>query len=217
MAPELAYQKFLLEINKGNTQFNIACDRARFALYINKEKHSWVNDNLKNKDSILIDNLREIVTTEDLLSPTQTSNFAEFKITTDFYEAISVKVEAKRGDCKRTIYSREVKNQNKNVFEFDENQSPDFDYEWTFHSFQSDSLRVYRNDFGILKATFEFYKVLPEFDIEGYINLDGVPSADKSLPLSEQYMDMVISFAALEFMRDYQSALGIEIGKDRIK
>ncbi len=217
MFPPLVYEKFLLEINKGNTQYNVACDKARFVLIFNKEKHTWVNENLKNKDSVLIDNLREIVASSELLNPVVKDSFVSFNTEIDFYEPILVKALCEKDDCKRTIFSREVKNQNRNIFEFDENQKPDFDYEWTFHSFQDKTLNIYKTDFKVISAEFEYYKVLPEFDIEGYMKIDDVASENKELPLSDQYIDQIIDYAATEFMRNYKDSLGFQLAKEREK
>lgn len=215
MQPELIYQKLLLKVNKGNTDFNIALDKPRAVLIINEVKNRWVESHLKDKDSVLIDSLQEVVKTQEALSGTDKGTYIEYTIPFDFYEYILVSCEAQKKDCKKTIYSRGIKNQNQNVYLFDSNQEPDFDFEWTFHQIISNKLRVFKKDFKINKVIFTYYSVIPEFDIEGYINIDGVPSTNKAINLSDQYVDQIINLAAEEYMRDFESQLGLQLAQNR--
>lgn len=217
MSPELMYLKFLQKINKNSTQFNIACDRGRFVLLINEQKDKWQESNLKDKDSILIDALRETIKNVKLLNPQIKDNYVEYPLDFDFYEHILCKNVCQKEECKGIVYSREVKNQNKNILEFDENQRPDFDYEWTFNTVQGGVLRVYKRDFDILETDLEYYARIPAFDMAGYINIEGNASQDAPITiLSDQYIDQIISFAAKEFMMDYESQAGIAIATERI-
>ena len=66
-------------------------------------------------------------------------------------------------------------------------------------------------------ATIEYYEVLPNLDIEGYIHLDGIPSTNIPIPLSEQYVDQIINLAAEEFERNFQNPNDLQIAKDRTR
>ena len=68
-----------------------------------------------------------------------------------------------------------------------------------FISVQNKYLRVYTNDFKVSNVSLEYYQVIPDLDIEGYIHLDGSLSTNKPIPLSEQYVDQIINLAAEEF------------------
>lgn len=80
VSPELIYLKLLLKINKGNSQGNIAIDKDRFVLLFNEVKNRWVEIHLKEKDSILIDSLWEIVKTTELLDNVEVDGYTEFKV-----------------------------------------------------------------------------------------------------------------------------------------
>lgn len=211
------YAKFLLKINKGNTESGVACDLPRFALLINEVKNWWVERGIKDKDSILIDSYQEIVKTKEILTPVVVkSDYVEFDLEEDYYEGILLKCVAVKSNCKKTLFSREVKNQNKNLLQFDESNKPDFDWEWTFHSIQNNKIRVYKSEFDIISAIFEYYSSLPTFDIEGYINIDGTPSSNQELPLSDQYIDQIINLAAKEFEMNYQNVQNVQIAQERL-
>ena len=215
MNPELEYIKFLLKINKGDTQFNISCDKARYVLLINECKNRWVEKHIKSKDSILIESLQEIVETVNYDSGIDKDSYIEYELKEDFYESISAQCTAEKNGCKKKLFSREIKNQNKNFFEFDENLKPDFNFEWTFHTIQSNKLKVYKTDFNINKIVFSYYKVLPDFDVEGYTKIDGTLSTNTPLPLSQQYFDQITNLAVEEFMRDFENINGLQIAQNR--
>lgn len=216
MSAELIYQKFLVKINKNNTGGGIYCDKDRAVILINEAKNRWVEKHLKEKDSVLIDSLQEIIKTEVLTNPQIKEDYIEYGLKSDFYEGILCKNTSKKGKCKHTVYSREVKNQNKNILQWDSNQEPSFEWEWTFHSIQGNKLRVYKKDFDILSSEFEYYSVIDDFDVAGYIHLDGSSSVDKPLNLSEQYIDQILNEAAKEFEMNFQNPQNVQIAQERI-
>ncbi len=218
MSPELMYVKFLQKINKNNTQTDIACDKERFVLLINECKNRWVESHLKEKDSILIDSLQEIIKDKEYSTGADKVDYIEYQLEPDFYEAILTKSKAQRGDCKRVLYSREVKNQDKNLLQFDDSQKPDFDFEWTFNSIQGNKLRVYKtDDFKIDSTILEYYSVIPDIQMAGTVDIDEEP-VTTSIGIdiiSDQYVDQIVNFAATEFMRDFENQTGVALGKDR--
>lgn len=216
-SPELIYIKFLNKVNKGNTQGDIAVDKERFVLIFNEVKNRWVERHLKVKDSILIDSLYEIVKTKTLTNGVKKQDFYEFFIPEDFYELILSYCNAKKKKCKKKIFLGHVKNHDKNVLRSNSNYKPDFDFEWSFCSLQNNAIRVYVTDFEIEDVTIEYYQVIPNLDIEGYINLDGTPSTNVSIPLSEQYIDQIINLAAEEFERNFQNPNDLQLAKDRTR
>jgi len=217
VSPQLVYLKFLNKANKGNTQGDIAIDKDRFVLIFNEVKNRWVEKTLKVKDSILIDSLWEIVKTKELQDGVNKGEYVEFVVPVDFYELILAECNAKRKSCKKKLFLREVKNQDKNLLRANLNYKPDFDFEWSFVSLQNETLRVYKNDFEVKSATIEYYQVIPDLDIEGYIHLDGSPSTDVSIPLSEQYVDQIINLAVEEFERNFQNSQDLQLAINRTK
>ena len=215
MEPLEIYLKLLFKINKGNSGGNIAIDKPRFVLLFNECKNRWVERHLKDKDSILIDSLWEVVTPKELLGGTSTHTYTEFTLPPDFYQFIGGDCLGQREKCKRTIFMREVKNQNKSILKFDVNQAPSFDYEWTFCSIQNGFIRIYRKDFDIVKTDIEYYRVIPDIDIVGYKRLDGTPSTDIPIEISVQYVDQILNLAAEEYYRDFNNQEGLNLAKDR--
>ena len=215
-SPEEIYYKFLVKINKGSTEFNISCDRAVFSSLINEEKHKWVKKSLlKDKDSILIDQLQEIVKEKQLLPSVISEEFTEFTFEDDYYETIGGYCKVEKSKCKKNIRIREIKNQDKNLLYSDENNRPDFDFEWSFFTLQGNSLRVYKKDFKILSSTIQYYKVLDEFEVEGFVKIDGSNSVNKPLKLADNKIDEIIDEAALEYSRIYENQIAFQLSKER--
>lgn len=215
MAPNLIYTKLLLKVNKGNSGGNIIIDKPRFVLLFNECKNRWVGKTLKSKDSILIDSLWETIDNIEILNGIESETYTDFIIPDDYYELIGGTCEAYRKPCTRTLYMREVKNQNKSILKFDVNQRPNFDYEWTFCTVQKKYVRVYRTDFKVKKVNVEYYKYIPDIDIEGYLRIDDTPSTNIDINISDQYVDEMINMTAEEFMRDFNNPEGLNLAKDR--
>lgn len=216
MTPQECYSKFLIKINRDNTGAGRTCDKGRFVTIFNEAKNRWVDQRLKDKNSIIIDNLQEIIRTDEILSPTISDEYADFDFTDSFYEFITAKCYAKKGKCKRVIRLREIKNPNKQILYFDQSNEPSFEWEWSFLTIQDNKIRVYKKDFDILSLTIEYYKIIPNIDIAGYIHLDRSPSVDIPINLFDTYVDQIISRAAEEFMRNSENQIGLQIAKDRI-
>jgi len=215
VSPEIIYLKFLIKVNKGDSQGDISCDKDRFVLIFNEVKNRWVEQLLKVKDSILIDSLQEIVKTVKLTTGVNKDDYIEFELPENFYETILATCQATQDKCKKVLYLRQVKNQDKNLLRFNVNFKPDFDFEWSFYSIQSNKIRIYKDDFSVEDATLEYYEVITDLDIEGYFHLDGTPSTNKPINLSDQYIDQIINLAAEEFERNFQNVQTLSLAKDR--
>jgi len=215
MTPQECYNKFSIKINKNNTGANRACDKPKFVVIFNEAKNRWVDHSLKNKNSILIDRLQQIIKTDLILSPSISDEYVDFPFTDNFYEFINANCIATKGKCRRILRLREIKNQNKELLLFDKNNSPSFDWEWSTLTIQDNKVRVYKKDFDVIQLNVEYYQVIPNIDIAGYTHIDGTPSTNIDINLSEQYVDQIINRAAEEFMRNYENTNALQIAKDR--
>lgn len=215
ISPQEIYVQFLIKINKNATGSGVTCDRSKFVLIFNECKNRWVETHLKSKDSILIDSIQEVIKPEKFLNGTVTDTYVEYPLTNDFYELIGGSCKAQKGECKGKVYIREIKNQDKWLLEFDEFSKPDFDYEWTFCTIQGNSIRVYKDEFDVLETNIEYYSVISDIDIEGYIKIDGTASTNVPINLSKQYVDQIVNLAAEEFERNIMNPLGLQLAKDR--
>lgn len=209
------YSKFIIKINKTNTGANRTCDKGRFVLIFNEAKNRWVAERLKDKNSIIVDNLQQIIKSKEILNPTVYTEYVDFDFTDDFYEFLDANCVAQKEECRRVIRLREVKNPNKQILYTDVATEPSFEYEWSFLTIQDNKIRVYKKDFDVLSLNVEYYGIIPDIDIAGYTKIDGTPSTNISIDIYDQYVDQIINRAVEEFMRDYENQTGLTVALNR--
>ncbi len=214
--PEETYIKFLVKINKNDSQFRISCDKGRFVLLVNENKHKWALSTIEaSKGTVLIEHVEQLVKDAELLNSVVKEEYVEFDFKNQFYETIGGVCLAEQGDCKQTLRLREVKNQDKQLLYFDSSSQPSFEYEWSYYTVQNNKVRIYRKDFNILSATIEYYEFIPEFDIEGYTKADGTASTNIPFTVSDDIVDEILDETAKDFMRIYENQVGFQLSKER--
>lgn len=215
VTPQELFMKLQLKVNKNATASNRALTKPIAVNIINDVKNRWVNQSLKDKDSILVDNLWSIVKDVNLTQKTNYNDRSEFSLNPDFYQLVRAEGLCKKDLCKKVIFFREVKGQDVNILKSNDSLKPDFDFEWSFMTLGDGKLIAYKDGFDIENLRLWYYKIIPDIDIAGYRRIDGSASTDIGLDLETQYVDQIINLAAEEFMRNYGDDAGLRIAKDR--
>jgi len=210
-----SYYNFLTKINRNNTQGNVYCDIATYVSIYNRQQDKWVDDKLKEKDSVLIDDLQEIVKSKIETNKTSTTDYDEYELAEDWFQFISGTVLVKQDVCKRNLNLRPIKNQNVQIQTFDDSLQPSFDYEWTMYTLQNDKIRVYKKDFKTESISYTYYKVVPSIDVEGYIKIDNTASSNINPILKDRFVDEIIDMSVTEFFRNTQNQAGFQAAKER--
>ena len=210
-----SYYNFLTKINRNNTQGNVYCDIATYVSIYNRQQDKWVDDKLKEKDSVLIDDLQEIVKSKIETNKTSTTDYDEYELAEDWFQFISGTVLVKQDVCKRNLNLRPIKNQNVQIQTFDDSLQPSFDYEWTMYTLQNDKIRVYKKDFKTESISYTYYKVIPSIDVEGYIKIDNTASSNINPILKDRFVDEIIDMSVTEFFRNTQNQAGFQTAKER--
>lgn len=211
------YYKLLQKAQKNNTEFNIAIDKPRAVALINEAKHNWAKTLIKkNKDSSLIEHIQELVVDKELLNPRKEKEYAEFDFTENLYETIGGYCLAKKDKCKQILRLREVKNQDKQLLYFDSGNEPSFEYEWSYYTYQDNKIRVYTKDFVVLSTTIEYYRFIEEFDIDGYIKMDGSNSTDSTINLPDDNVDQIINEAVKDYFRITENQVGFQLSGEKV-
>lgn len=210
-----SYYNFLTKINRNNTQGNIYCDIATYVQIYNRQQDKWVDVKLKEKDSVLIDDLQEIVKSKIETNKTSTTDYDEYVLADDWFQFISGTTLVKQDSCKRNLNLRPIKNQNVQIQSFDDSLQPSFDYEWTMYILQNDKIRVYKKDFKTESISYTYYKEVPKIDIEGYIKIDNTASTNINPILKDRFVEEIIDMSVTEFFRNTQSQVGFQLSKER--
>lgn len=195
MTSKEIYKRFLLEMNKNDSNEGVNILPSHFVLLFNTERLRWLseffNDDADNWKLSTLDNLLEV---DMLLKKVKTyDDSVEFEIPTDFFRQASSFSIADKGDCKgKRIFNFEKKALGFQTTLADDFSSPQFDYEETPYIITKKKLRVYFDDFTIKRAYLSFYREPKPIDIAGYTKIDGSASTNLDTDLTEEQIDEVI-------------------------
>jgi hypothetical protein len=214
------YKRFLLKINKNDTNAGINIPVSHFVLLFNSERLFWLGEELKeDADNVRINRLKSLLISDKELVKIETlKDSVLFKLPDQFYRhAFSYSV-VSSDTCPETIvYNFEKIPLNFIVNLADDYNRPQFDYRETPFILTEDKYKVYFDNFEIKKVFLNYYKEPDEIDIEGYIKIDGTPSKNKETDLDEDDIESILNRMSAEVIRQYQDANSINFAKDRIQ
>lgn len=214
-----AYKRFLIKLNKNDTNTNINIGKGEFVLIFNEQSKVWLENKLK-EDSNLHDK-NEIsallVYDKKLEKVIDTSTFSQFKLPDDYYEYQTSYSIASKGKCKdRKLLNWDFKVRNKNVLEQDENNNPSFEYEETIANVSGDNILIFKKDFDIDEQYVTYYKEPNNIDIKGYIRFDGSSSEDIDSELADKYVNEIISLCVVSVEANYGNVEQYQMQKQQI-
>lgn len=217
MTANEVYVKLLQKVNENFTNDNIALDKSRAYLHINEAQNKYVEWTLqKRNDDSLRDIQRLLVDDKSLEFLNKHLQHSNYKLPENYFDFSNITVFATKGKCQnKPILPIEIKDENKNLLEFDYNNKPSFEYRETFYNLSDDSVKIYFSDFNITRVYLSYYRYPKKINFEGYIMADGSPSTNSDPEWDDRQMDRIISIAA----KDFNTVMGrqtIDIDKDRI-
>lgn len=201
-----AYQRFLIKVNKNDTNRNINIPKGVFVLLYNEQGPIWLGNTIDgNIGTDAIDYIGELLTLDFPLTKTlSATNFDSFDLPEDFFEySSSYSLASKEGCSQSVIYNWNSKNKNKNTLLISDNDKPSFEYQDTFISINGDSLSVYKTDFEIDKVFLDYYHLPKKIDIKGYTNVDGSPSQEINPDISDALVNEIIDYCVRQTLKIY--------------
>ena len=213
------YKRFLLKINKNDSNEGINVLKSHFVLIFNTERLVWLGEKLRdNSDNYKLDRLQELVSTDVVLPLNKKhESSVDFTLPADLYRYISSYSIADQENCKgKKIFNFEQNTLNLTAVLADAFSRPSFKFEETPCIQKSGTLKVYFEDFKINSVLLSYYRTPKPIDIIGYIQIDGTPSVNSETDLSDENIDEVLNRMAVEVLREYQDGEGIQLAKDRI-
>jgi len=220
MTSKEAYKRFLLKVNKNDSNSNIRISKGEFVITFNEMKRTWLSENLIDKASS-----HKIHELENLLVPDvklpkikKDNNSIHFKFPLDLFQYDSSYSIAKKGKCVTSLVNWLVKPKNVRSLLEDTNNNPSFEYEETICILSEGNLVVYITDFDITEQHLSYYKEPKDLDLEGYINIQGLPSSDiDPIDLNDKQIDEIINRCALEITMRYDNIPSTQLASERIK
>lgn len=207
MTSELAYEKFLLRINKNDTNTNIKVPKSQFVIIFNEEKRVWLSEIIKAKEALdYIDDIEELLVLDKLLVKDSSTRLSDnFNLPTDFYRRATAYAVTSKDKCTDNVITVWfIKPKNKDIYLQNSNLSPSFEYQETIAIINNSKISIFKGDFKIDEAYLNYYKEPLDIDLSGYIKIDGTNSSTINTELSDENMEQIIKLTALQALKNYQ-------------
>lgn len=218
MLPVEIYKKFLLKVNKNDTNGNVKVPKSQFVILFNEQKRKYIEQQLKAEESTdYIEEFEELLVTDEKLEKLSDDDLkSDFKLPSNFLKRVSGFVLASQGDCKnQVLIAWPVKPKDLPVLLQNDNQKPSFNYRETLMVLNSDKVSVYKDSFTIGDMYFTYYREPKDIDIAGYTHIDGTPSQDIEPDFGIHIIEQIIDRTATEALRNYESTEQLQIALQR--
>jgi hypothetical protein len=214
------YKRFLLMINKNDTNEGVSIPVGNFVLLFNSEVLRWEGEELKKDEDNIDINMIQLfwVPDADLGTPTTTSKeFIEYAVPKDYFQIYGTYSYASKGECKQVkISNYEKKPGNIIPILQDGAAGPDFELREAPFIVGSDKIRIYKeDDYTIEKSLVNYYRVPKPIDMQGYTHFDGTPSEDVNPEMDDQSCVEILEKLAVEIARQTADAERFQLDKDR--
>lgn len=212
------YKRFLIKVNKNDTNSNINVPKGVFVLIFNEQLDFWIENKIREviqtNEKNKIGNL--LVIDKPLTKLSQTANHVKFELPTDFYDIESTYSIASKGTCtNRVLYNFDFKQRNKNVLFQNENEKPSFEYQETLYNINEDGLLVYTDNFTIDSQYLSYFRRPKKIDISGYTKFDGSPSQDIETDIDEKHIIEVINMCSVESVKNFENVEAFQLQKQK--
>jgi len=213
------YKRFLLKINKNDSNDGIHVPISHFVLLFNTEAIRWLGEKLtKEGDNIKLDQLDTMLEPNvELTLFKKYDDSVDFQLPSNFYRHASSFCIVDKGNCKGVkIFNFDKKSLGLTATLADDFSGPQFDFEETPIIITKNKLKIFFDDFKIKKAFLTYYRVPTAIDIAGYITIDGSSSTDIDSDLVPDSIDEILNRVAVEVNRQYQDSESVALRKDAI-
>lgn len=218
--PREIYEGFLIRVNKNDTNANVSIPVSQFVMIFNNQKRQWLDDKIKGKEgNDFIEDLSSLLMTDVTLERISAgTNKDTFRLPSDFFRRVRCVSVASNGVCTGSvIVNWFVKPKDVNVRLTNEDLKPSFDYQESICVLTSEGIDVYKDGFTISKALLTYYREPKDLDISGYVKIDGTQSKDIAVDLDKFSIDEILDRTALEAVRNYYDAAGVQLGQARVQ
>lgn len=213
-----AYKKFLLKLNKNDTNTKIKISKGEFVLIFNEQKRVWLHTFKKKVGtSDEITELQDLLRVDEILQLVDSKTDKDFfKLPERYFRIQNTYSIAKKGDCERILFNFPYKPKNYNAILQNSNLEPDFDFEQTLFQVTENNLLVHKRDFEIIGQYMTYYREPVDIDLEGYIKIDGSQSKNIDPDMSDENVDRVLNLCVVEATISYENAENLQMSAQRL-
>jgi hypothetical protein len=219
MTVDELYHRFLMMINKNDTNEGVAIPKGNFVLLFNSEMKRWLGEELKKDEDNIDINMIELLLVTDFSLGNPINNqkeFIEYNVPSDFFQIYGTYSLANKGNCRGVkIFNYEKKPGNLIPVLEDRSAGPSFDYEEAPFIVGSDRVKIYFDDYQIKQSFINYYRSPKDIDMEGYVHFDGTPSINVDPELDDYNCVQVLEKVAIEISRQTIDPDKFQLDKDR--
>lgn len=204
MTIQEAYKRFLLKINKNDTDDEVRVSPAEFVFHYNEQSLKWLGNKIATKSlNENIDDLQELLIDVELNDYRETRTHNDFVIPEDFFQFVSAEAISNRDNCERYLYVHNIKPKEKNSWLQDDMNKPSFEWEETISIISGNKIQIYKSDFDVTGLELSYYRKPRIVDIEGYRHIDGKASKTIHPDLKDENVNEIINRIAFAVALDY--------------
>lgn len=213
------YKRFLLKINRNDSNEGTNFLKSHFVILFNIESDKYVIERLNDSgDTINLDDLDSLLVPDvQLTKLTTKNNWIEFKLPDNFRRHASSYSLADKDDCTGIkLYNFDKKSLTLTSILADKFSGPSFEFEEVPFIITDNKMRIYFDSFVIKKCFSTYYKAPDKIDIEGYTDFDGNPSTNIDSSLPDVIIDDILNRMAVEVRRQSKDSEGFQFDKERV-
>lgn len=215
-----AYKRFLLKINKNDTNSDVDISKGEFVLLYNEQKDRWLKEQIDKKSGDMdIQDLSELqVKYFPCILDKNVDRYSSFLLPDNYFNYVSSYAVCSNKDCQGVVVGcYPFKPKNENMLLEDTNWQPSLEYEETVVDLSGNSIYVYKKDFEVDEYFLNYYKLVGAIDIAGYRKLDGTESKSIDPDISDVYVDEILNRCAREVITRYENPDGYSLATERVK
>ena len=201
MIIEIAYQKFIIKINKNATTDSISCDKGKFTVILNEVQNRFEEFILDKRGDDEIRYIQHLLVEDHVISSsTSNKNSQNFKLPANYFDLSNVFAEATKGECTaQKIDLFEIKSEDQNNILRDEFNSPSFKHREAPYNLSSNNIRVYTDNFKVDRINLSYYRYAKQITLLNPSDPESPFNPNTNLEWDEKTADRIISLAASEF------------------
>ena len=213
-----AYKRFLLKVNKNDTNTKVVVGPAEFCLIYNEQSLRWLGEKIKSRNSLDdINDLEQLLKHDvELKKVGKDNNHEDFTLPDDFFKYSSSFSLVQGSGCNVKVDHFLVHPKEKNSYWADAMTRPSLEWEETFVVISDNQLQVFVDEFTNQFTYIDYWRNPAKIDMIGYIHPDGSLSSDVDPELSDQDVNEIISRCAIESFRSYENPEAFQLAKDRV-
>lgn len=219
MGPNEIYKRYLLKINRNDSNEGANVLKSLFVIDFNSQAENWLFERLdKDGDNIKLDGLDTLLEPDkELTKLTVFDDSVEFQLPDNFRRHASSFSIVDNGNCKGVkIYNFDKKSLGFTAILADKFSRPSWDFEETPFLITKNRMRVYFDGFEIKKCFSTYYRRPGLIDIAGYKRFDGNPSTNIDSDLPDMAIEEILNRMAVDATRKFQDPEGFQFNKERV-